>query len=701
MSIGRFILYLFVYFSVVFKVFASETTITPFLGYDSKSGQYSEKCLTGDISRVISDSGSRIDNLVIVDRESFLMSMNTHGEAKVKIPLISGTFKATLDSIVSNTNEKSSYLLKYSISTFKDITSSPTLSSYGKDIINVTLDPGYINARCGSEFVSSVEYGGELVLKITVTIQDKFTLLNFKQTAEASIRILGKKISIRVSLDKEIKNREYKATVEFDGLQIGGDSEKLDELLKTMNSRKWECEIQNGKKDCTIELNGENGAFASFFSYIQNFKKQIIGSRSVYKVYYKNYNETSVNELKSTPFPEMNEKQRQNRKFLYEMKNKILLLLNKIELAQNNDLISRRQKNYILQEEKKLRTIYTEVANNLNLCEAGVDQYYFCKIDFLGRSPVDENHYLKISTPYKNLYFYCSILLKNENQEQVEEVEKLKIDRVVKRFVSISDENSCSRVDDYFYSPLNTTINLSNLDISDISFLVFYPNISDLDLSYNPSISASEIATVLKKNNKLKILSIEGNLFNDEDALSLRPIFSSLISLNASFNRFSNIEIIEEFVKQKKALISLDISSNLFKINQEFLVKVSSLFDLKKEQFSEMNIIYGINHLSIFGNLYRNIGESDIYNYFSTLSSYRDLKSIDFKYQDSEYFCKSIVKFWEKSKNLELVLETSSPDDSLYMKALKYWWYGPGVSVGFQINTCDELIELKNSEPEK
>lgn len=681
-----------------------------------EDGHYTEPCLSGDRLRTFTTSNAAIESFNTTSRDEISTQINASGNASIRVPFIKGDFQAKLDTFLQESNQESTFYLKSSSTIFSDIASNSTLSKLGQELTNSTNDPVLINAKCGHSFINRIDYGGELFLKLSIKIHDKYFNSHFFQRVSVKIRIFGKKISITVTVDKNISKRDLKFLLSFEGIQIGGDPSKLQEKLAILNAQKYSCN-SNNSSSCSITLNGDQGPL-SVFSYLTDFQRQISESNSVYRIYTDTYKNAGYKILSSGSKDQMSSSQKEEWKKLFSLKNEFKRLFSSQSEALQEDFYSISQKRLILVNKANTKNYLESVSKNYQLCDDGIENFKYCDLKLINKDFfTNKNTFLKNLDPQRNLFYYCVAILKNKDTGN--EVDKLNVKKILsvftKQFNNFSSLNDCQKLQDFLTISQNYGLNLSQLDLDNISILEFYPTIQSLDISFNPKLfnNTSEyfstLNTLLQLKN-LKSLDISGNEITDETPeeidingkLTPNPVFESKLStlleklkdINLEFNLLSNSKFITDFISRKilqketqsysYSINSFKIAGNFFVISPEIIDALTLLFD-PLEQGNSME--FGLTKLTLFGNNFKKISDKDIQKNILRNTYNYPLNQSSIEIIDSIFFCPSIEFFYKKKTN-------SNPDKINYNDVLKAWT-GQVTEV---VDTCEKLIDLKNEK---
>ncbi|KAN0030648.1 hypothetical protein ACTA71_009288 [Dictyostelium dimigraforme] len=182
------------------------------------------------------------NNLSLIrDSESLKAALDVGGEISLSYGLISGKVMGNYMDVNTSSNERMTFL--YSRKIVSKVLELDYYAPPSKDIASV-LDIENLKSTYGLYYISKIEYGAALDLKITLESSDKETMNQIKGELSGSVTMGALSLSVKAHLDKEDSSKSSKLKV-TSSVFIGGgkqmdktDVQSFDDAMKVIDSFK-------------------------------------------------------------------------------------------------------------------------------------------------------------------------------------------------------------------------------------------------------------------------------------------------------------------------------------------------------------------------------------------------------------------------------------------------------------------------------
>lgn len=492
--------------------------INPGQGYDPKSGVWRSKCLTGQ--------------LVYGGQSSSFFSINKQVSKEALRSYMSSSLTGTANLFIASAKAS----VKYSRSVAEDHYAMTLTYMYdlrGKHLIldhlqltdegiraRNTRDPEFIKILCGEQFVRKVSLGGTLFLNAHYQFTNKEVYDEFK--AKIQFKVMGFKVTKHWKHNSRYLNRNSK--VSFDGWQIGGNPDTLNQLLT--NARQKVCtldQLQNCEKIVDDLLNYATSP-RGFISQLADLSWREHGAYPALAYELSDFSEAGFPELNPIPSDAI------------DGATETILEDIAFEFSKNSDDHDRAKlllesQRLISPDLENVRAIFEQTAQNkanlLKLKDTCMKQPSGCHLSWqqLNLLPYVRS---QLVIPEK-LYHYClDTELENSDDE---------FSRLFKELFSSGMFSDCL---DLNHNPDKIrSLNLSNARMSSVAPLKFFSEIRNINLSYN-QISVIRALSHLKK---LETLNLRDNQIS-----SLYPLkyLNQLRNLNLAYNEIKDANPIKK-----------------------------------------------------------------------------------------------------------------------------------------------------------
>ena len=471
-------------------------------GFNSETSTVRSACITAT-PMAIQDGFTSLT----LDRQLSHDEMLTLVEGTFSGGINVGIASAKIENKISSTDfdreysESFLYSAHYHLGQQTVNTTNPSYSEIGLDAIK-TGDTEYIKAVCGNSFIDSVSLGGQVYIKVSFDFQSEESY-RFIQT-KITFKVLGIKKVKRFA--KEIRDLEESVDIRIDAFQVGGDPQRLDQLLASLD--RDQCNLDN-LDHCEDILD----RLLNYATLEDGFRSQL--TNSVYKSTYKSYQNLGFEKLSINPY-------RPHRSY----ENHALLRLESRRqheenvLARINDLIEShyiREKNKIPLYDRRLEAIALtkKVREAVHACRGNPE---LCvelsrEVDLWPRSEMAS------LAQFKDFYFFCRKFSESGRGGILQILEKLQ---------SENCDIAADRVSEI------SRLELDHAGLGNSVLIKFFTNLRFLSIRHNKMSSLAH----LKGLTALNTLIADNNDFSD-----LQPLqdMSALHYLSLHKNQISRL----------------------------------------------------------------------------------------------------------------------------------------------------------------
>lgn len=202
------------------------------VGFDINNQAFRNSCLTGDVEY----AGAQVAEVNFessLDEDDLIIQLNTSIKGKVNLFVASASASLKMSRFLRKRDYSLNLIYSHHLTGKSALIKNIALTAQGQKAI-ASNDVGYKELLCGQEFVHKINLGASLFIAVRLDFASEEMKEEWK--AKVKFKVFGFKKTKTFRGSSGYENAS--TSVSFHAVQVGGNPEKLDEVLATINKMK-------------------------------------------------------------------------------------------------------------------------------------------------------------------------------------------------------------------------------------------------------------------------------------------------------------------------------------------------------------------------------------------------------------------------------------------------------------------------------